>query len=297
MKVFNVTYNAYFGLVAHILRFTTMRRVTVEEIRQFAITRGLTENREEIVAALQSEYNKLVREDGSSPIRKQPVMALTTFQKRWLKSVTADPRFKLFDEEIPDLDGVKPLFTPDNYKVLDRFSDGDPYDKERYINNFRTVRQALHDHTTLDLSVRTRSGHRRSVLMLPSAIEYSEKDDKFRVVGSGQIVNMKNIITAERSQKKISHSSDEQEKYMEVIFELDTSLRSIDETLHHFSHFAKEVTKDKGDIYRIKLICLADDETEVLIRILSFGPAIKVLSPTSIRDGIKSRIRKQMTLL
>jgi len=46
----------------------------------------------------------------------------------------------------------------------------------------------------------------------------------------------------------------------------------------------------------VKLLYETEDETEMLIRILSFGPMIKVLSPQNLIEQIKNRIEKQEKL-
>ena len=47
----------------------------------------------------------------------------------------------------------------------------------------------------------------------------------------------------------------------------------------HFSHFEKEIQKPEEGSYQIKLRYDKDDETELLIRVLSFGPVLQVKSP------------------
>ena len=48
--------------------------------------------------------------------------------------------------------------------------------------------------------------------------------------------------------------------------------------------------------YRLTLRYEKEDETEMLIRVLSFGPALKVISPGKFRKRIKDRIERQMGL-
>ena len=64
----------------------------------------------------------------------------------------------------------------------------------------------------------------------------------------------------------------------------------------HFSHLEKETEKLGDKKYRVKLLYETEDETEMLIRILSFGPMIKVLSPQNLIEQIKNRIEKQEKL-
>ena len=204
MKLFNEYSNMLFGISGYLLYLAELRKVTAQDVTDMIIACSSAFTEEEITAFLASRSNKLLRDDGTTVLKNYPSIPLTTLQKRWLKAISLDTRFKLFGEELEGFDDVEPLFTQKEYEIYDRFKDGDPYEKEAYIKNFMTVVKAIKEGTTLDISVRTRSGHRRRVLMLPSKIEYSDKDDKFRFLGSGDKVNMKNIITAEKSEKKIS---------------------------------------------------------------------------------------------
>ena len=64
----------------------------------------------------------------------------------------------------------------------------------------------------------------------------------------------------------------------------------------HFSHLEKETVQlDKGK-YRVTLWYEPRDEREVLIRILSFGPMLKVIEPESLVSQIANRIQKQKNL-
>ena len=48
--------------------------------------------------------------------------------------------------------------------------------------------------------------------------------------------------------------------------------------------------------YRILITYNEDDETEMLIRILAFGPVIRVKSPTDFVELMKERLLKQKSL-
>lgn len=50
------------------------------------------------------------------------------------------------------------------------------------------------------------------------------------------------------------------------------------------------------NIYTCRIWYDPADETELLIRILSFGPVIKVLGPKGFLDQVKERIRRQIAL-
>lgn len=60
-----------------------------------------------------------------------------------------------------------------------------------------------------------------------------------------------------------------------------------------FSDLEKETIKIDDDNYRLKLKYRTDDETEILIRILAFGPMMKVVEPVPFVNLIKERLNKQ----
>ena len=76
-------------------------------------------------------------------------------------------------------------------------------------------------------------------------------------------------------------------------FELVDKRNALERVLLHFAHFEKEAVKIDEGKYLVKITYDKDDETELVIRILSFGPMIKVLSPQSFVDLIKQRLIDQ----
>ena len=61
----------------------------------------------------------------------------------------------------------------------------------------------------------------------------------------------------------------------------------------HFAHFKKEAERLSEHKYRIKIYYERDDETELLIRVLSFGPFVKVTEPEHFVGLIKKRLLMQ----
>ena len=58
----------------------------------------------------------------------------------------------------------------------------------------------------------------------------------------------------------------------------------------HFAHFEKRVERMEDDRYVLHLKYYGNDEAELVIRVLSFGPFVKVLAPKSFEDLIKNRL-------
>lgn len=65
----------------------------------------------------------------------------------------------------------------------------------------------------------------------------------------------------------------------------------------HFAHFETQVEKTGDFLYRVMLKYNQSDETELLIRILGFGPMIHVVEPDSFVELIRERLKRQQSLL
>lgn len=65
----------------------------------------------------------------------------------------------------------------------------------------------------------------------------------------------------------------------------------------HFANLKKRITKIDENTYRMKLEFFRADETEMVIRLLQFGPVIKVLEPNYIVGEIVKRLSMQLRLV
>lgn len=61
----------------------------------------------------------------------------------------------------------------------------------------------------------------------------------------------------------------------------------------HFAHFEKQAERTDDGRYILRLKYYENDETEIVIRVLSFGPYVKVLEPESFVNLIKERLISQ----
>ena len=78
-----------------------------------------------------------------------------------------------------------------------------------------------------------------------------------------------------------------------LVFELTDERNALERCMLHFSNLEKETERLDGKHYRITLHYDRDDETELLIRILSFGPVLKVVAPERFVGLIKERLSRQ----
>ena len=135
--VFSELYSAYYNALAEIIKQAQREPLTAARAREIIGNTAFRESAVEITDAISAERWQVIHSDYTTDLKHTPTMPLTTLQKRWLKSVTLDRRFKLFGEwDLPELADVDPLFTDEDYRVFDSYCDGDPYDDKDYIHRF-----------------------------------------------------------------------------------------------------------------------------------------------------------------
>ena len=225
-------------------------------------------------------------------------MPLTLIQKEWLKAISLDPRIRLFGVEMGGLEGIEPLFTPADYVVYDKYGDGDPYENEEYAARFRTILSALKEKRPLKIKMANRKGHLVSMTVMPQRLEYSEKDDKFRLISTGcrhgGTVNIARMVSCEMtSYDGYTPPSPGQPIIRSLTLRIRDERNALERCMLHFAHFEKQAERIDKTHYLVHIKYDKDDETEMVIRILSFGPLVEVVEPDSFRKLIIERLQKQ----
>lgn len=296
---FSELYSTYYSTVSKIIRSAIESPLNSKEIRKIVEDNAFGESVSKIEYALTNEKWQLMTKEGDTPISNNPTLPLTNLEKNWLKAISLDPRIKLFSEDFSDLEEVEPLFTPEDIYIFDKYADGDPYEDEQYRQNFKCILDAIQKRYPLRIKSRTRAGREICVVLIPEYLEYSEKDDKFRLIGSGRkygdTVNLARIVSCEPyTQEYVPNPYTRMnDRTRTVEFELIDERDALERVLMHFAHFEKQAEKMTDNCYLVKVTYNIDDETELLIRILSFGPMIKVVGPDQFIDLIKERLLKQ----
>ena len=87
------------------------------------------------------------------------------------------------------------------------------------------------------------------------------------------------------------------EREKTLVMDLYDSRNALERAMLHFTDLEKETERIDDKHYRITLNYRQGDETEILIRILSFGPVLKVTAPESMVSQIRERLDRQMAML
>ena len=295
--IFHEVYSAYYTAVAKILTALLNGNTDEKSLNALVCEHAFGESLLTVLPSLKSEKWQLMHRDGTTPIRHTPTMPLTTLQKRWLKAIGMDSRVRLFDVDFGDLSDVEPLFTPEDIVVYDRYADGDPFEDEQYIAQFRTILKAMRSRQDLRIEMTNRRGKTIYVRCIPEQLEYSEKDDKFRLVTSGcRFVRSINLarITKCRLYNGEYVIKAEQPAVVYDTMELRVSeeRNTLERCMMHFAHFEKRVERVDGE-YRLHIRYDRDDAPEMVIRVLQFGPTVEVLGPDSFKKLIVDKLKSQ----
>jgi len=300
--LFSEVYSAYFNAVAAIVTEALEGHLTVNDINRIIGEKAFLESMLSIPSALASEEWAILNENMKTPIKRKPQMPLTTLQKRWLKSLAQDPRIALFGVDLTVLDGVEPLFEPDDYVLFDRYADGDPYTDAAYIGHFRAILTALKEKRRISIVYRNRHDRFIRGIYIPYRLEYSAKDDKFRLETAGgkhaAYINLQRIDSCE-----ILEAYDESEwipprrRENAVLFLLTDERNALERVMLHFSDCRKETMRIGANRYQVRIWYEAQDEAEILIRVISFGPMLQVTAPDSFVSKVKNRLTMQRTMM
>ena len=297
--LFHEMYGTYYQVTASILREAAQSALTQKRLTEVIRQKAFGESLLTIPEGLLGEKWRLLHRDLTTPLLDAPSMPLSVLEKRWMKAILLDPRVQLFSPDETGLKDVEPLFSLDKIVYYDRYTDGDCFSDPAYIAHFRTILEALREGHCLYLRFASGRGAQFVLLVKPRFLEYSEKDDRFRLAADSRkrrwMVNLRKITECSLAYADLDiplHAP----QLESVTFELEDRRNAMRRVLLHFSHLEKETKRLDERRYRVTLRYDKQDETEMLVRILSFGPAIRVTEPERFITLLRERITKQMLL-
>ena len=309
--VFSEIYSAYYNTVAAVLDCSQRGQLDSDSLYTIVKTSAFPESFVTIGNALESGKWSLIKRDYTTNIQYTPTMPLSLLQKQWLKAICRDRKIHLFLDDVTlknleqQLQDVEPLFTEQDFCLYDKYADGDPYDDPEYVSNFRTILKALHQGKVLYIEYAGCSNQLQHFSCIPCKIEYSPKDDKFRVLSKGKnrqsMLNIGRICGCKLIESPIVDDGSAVgltcSSKSTVTLEIYDEHNALERVMLAFAHFEKRAIQVGANVYQLTISYEIFDETELLIRILSFGPMVKVLEPASFQQQIRERISKQLELM
>jgi len=320
MELFSEIYNLYYRAVENVLRQAQEKPLSGKELQQILELGTFSESAIAMLPKLQDGDWPLLHQTESgyaancAPLQDNP---LTTLQQAWLKALLDDPRMCLFldENEISALreafSSVTPLYSQTDFYLFDKSSDGDTYERPSYRYAFRLFLAAVRNKTELRVQYEGGKGKRITGVFRPYRLEYSSKDDKFRahcyklsdrrmipyILNLGRVAAAETLYENEPEPNK-STPQPAKAPMRQVTIAITTERNALERCMVHFAHFEKRTEYDETNgRYVCTIRYHAMDETEVVIRVLSFGPTIQVLSPVSFVDEIRNRVKKQTDYL
>lgn len=322
MNIFSEIYGTYFRIAARLMENELTDEKTVHETIQsegfrdsvLFLPQKLLPGDESWGFLSRTPDEKLHRRTKNAPVK-----TLTRLQKMWLKSMLSDPRIRLFmdentltalDERLAD---VPSLYRDVHFRYTDRFSNSDDFRSEDYIKNFRTALEAVCKRKIV--YVEFTSGHGRTMRghFVLLKMEYSPKNDKFRVycyhlrrdrISSSGIINIGRITKITDTQR-IFRTPVSMEDYFSsrkcsspAVIRVTSERNGIERFMLEFAAYEKHTVRDlETGQHIVELWYDKQDESELLILLLSFGPVIEILGPSCLREQARQRIKRQAELL
>lgn len=318
-ELFSEIYGSYYQLMSGLLK---KKKLTREQVSRFVSCHGLSESTLEFLPKfLDGRSWPLFTCQGqtyTSKLTDVPELPLTKLEAAWLKAVLPDPRAGLFmsDAELAVLQdklaGTEPLYRDGDLLYFDRYLDGDDYRSPVYRQHFSQLLAALQKGQLLHLSFISGKGRLQSGDYLPLKLEYSDKNDKFRCyclqIRRGRsckkvLINLSRLQNLAPSQETFRRPVDEERYFSGVlvsdplVVQVTKERNALERFMIEFSTYQKTAVFDEDSgTCKVRVYYPQDDETEVLIKVLGYGPVVKVLNPPRFVELLRQRLRRQKNL-
>lgn len=322
MMMFHEMYGAYFRIAAKVLGTET---VTEQALRGIVQAEGFRDSvlfvPQKLIPQQDGSDWGLLRQNPDGTFRRitkhAPQMPLTLLQKRWLRAKLRDPKMQLFleDDTLDALElalhDVRPLWQSGAFRLTDKFADGDDFAAYRAL--FRQIVQAMRRGEVLMIRFRSGHGKRMYQRCLPIAMEYSGKNDKFRMycrglrgdrLSGGGIINLGRIESVRgtgvlmQEQGASARFFASRRCKVPVTVRVTAERNAVERFLTEFASYEKHTERnlETGEC-TVQLWYDRQDETELLIQLLSFGPVLEILGPPDFRAQAAARVAAQYALL
>lgn len=315
MQFFEEIYSSYFQIVRKILLDSREHALTTQEMEEICRNFGSSESSLTILPKLlNGAWSSLMKETITSEL-KPP---LTELQKAWLKALLTDKRFRLFFPEASlcslenELKSIAPLYEASYFHYFDQYADGDPYEAPEYQAVFQTILKAMIQHQPLLAAYEGEKGFHRTLELLPCQLQYSAKNDKFRLLAVSikngyphmpYILNVARIQACHLSKNSPPDDFDwdysrfQKQSAEPVRIRISHERNALERCMLHFANYEKQtVYEPETDSWICSIYYDPTDETELLIELLSFGPVIQILGPESILAQVRRRVKRQHEL-
>ncbi len=315
MELFSEIYNCYYQVMRHLL--SSREALTIPDINAQIYKEGFAESLLSIIPKIKNSSWNLFKKDGElylSRISPSFLMPLSDLEKSYLKALLSDKRIRLFldtkqlERLNQMLSGVSPLWKPEQFIYYDRFDGGDPFESIKYQKHFSTLLHAVKKKQYVEIDYTAPNGNRVHHYYIPARLEYSVKNDKFRLLALKQTkdgkmtletLNIARIDHVCLTEKSLSADIDLNEIIRGSYYKEPATLRiedrrnALERAMLHFANYEKNTKKIGENTYECLIYYNQNMETELLIEVLSFGPMLTVTGNKQFLEKVKERLKKQ----
>ncbi len=313
--MYHEIYGKYYQMIHNLLN---SKPKTEREINDYIRSQGFDESFLYLNAEmLVDEYHLFVKKgDLFYPLTNGEIpLFLTSEQKKWLNTMLFDEKVKLFlsDEKIKYYQkefAGNVLYDGSTYQYLYQDVDKDEINS-KMRNIFRFVKNAIIQGMDINLTFISSKNYYTHKKVAPYKIEYSMQDQKMRLIAveyrNGEPKRIIRIRLAsvvgyrmvERTKKIDFEYYLQQEVLKEpLIIEVYPILNGIERVFIELSNYKREAVFDKErNLSIMKIYYEKVDEMDLVLKMLSFGKVVKILSDGFIKEEVLRRINKQKELL
>lgn len=312
-SLFSEIFGCYYKVITEIVNNSPL---SVDEIRNIINENSFAESCFHLLPKL--ETLPFIERKGNkyySLLENKIKIPITNIEKSWLKAISNDPRFELFavDYDKSKLDDIEPLYKQEQFKYYDKYSDGDDFGNYYYQKHFRKINAAIENSTPIKIIYQNPKGRITVNHYIPVKFEFSPKDDKFRFFAArirngklidyvclniGRILDVRNSNETYKGKLNLEPHLEKFDCEEPVVVEVYNDRNAIERFMVEFSTYRKNSEfDDNTQTCTTKIYYRKTDEIEVLIKLLSFGPTLKVLEPERFLKLFKYRIKKQYELI
>ncbi len=317
MELFSEVYGVYFQVVKALMEQS--RSIAKPELLELIQRNCFAESALYLLPKLsEGGWGFFEKQDGMLRARLsgQFDVPLTQLQKAYLKAMLLDEKIRLFlnDRELSEIDAalgeVQPLFLPEDFYYYDRFSDRDDYLDPEYRKNFGLILAAISERRYLNISYESRKGRRLRYFVLPCRLEYSVKNDCFRLLAVGprfsetqrkatlNVSRIRAVLPTQRTEDK----TPDLRKYWKgsccepVCVIIEDRRNALERAMLQFANYEKSTRRRSDGRYECRIYYHKEVETELLIEILSFGPMLEVTGSEVFLELLRERVKRQAQL-
>ena len=299
--IFDEYYGRYYHVAESVLKNAINKGLAPHEVRSLILENGFEGTVLNIDKDFVKNWKMFTRDEKGlyhSVVKSVPRLSPTELEYRWLKSIGQDDKFGLFSDGPACDKNSEYLYDRDMLVYFDRPSRADDFKNERYISNFRCILSAIGKKRMLEIEYEGKDGQNsNTITALPLKLDYSIKDDRFRLViyrrHAYNYLLLSKIISCRLGQeaKNIDIGLFDDSELCFTLFDEHNALERI---MLQLADYKKEVYRLNDGNYEVKLYYNKGDEGQIIGRLLSFGPYVRVKSPDSVVRQIAQKVSEQL---